>query len=245
MAATQRMHMLFLGVTKHLMAHVDHLFGKFFWIFEHFAESYQSTSNLAKISLLNGVPLLVLQKLSQYQPPVGNLLNTLPFHACRWFILDYKKISSTILTKQNSKHFDRSLFFGSSSFCLSFWKMFLIWTLLMITVDYFYPLVFAMGCQQKKYQIPLTQKREKRGKAAFFKDTSNYFSLLNLKSLIERYGSLRNLWEGEREKFIKYIKAEINTICDTKTFMYGVLNKLLHMHCLENFMKNNQYYKDT
>jgi hypothetical protein len=33
--------------------------------------------------------------------------------------------------------------------------------------------------------------------AAFFKDTSNYFSLLNLKSLIERFGSLRNLREGE------------------------------------------------
>jgi hypothetical protein len=83
------MHMLFLGVTKHLMAHVDRLFGIFFLVFEHFAESYQSTSNLAKISLSNGVPLLVLQTLSQYQPPVGNLLNTLPFHACCWFILDY------------------------------------------------------------------------------------------------------------------------------------------------------------
>jgi hypothetical protein len=58
-------------------------------IFENFAESYRSTSNLAKISLLNGVPSLILQKLSQYQLPVGNLLNTLPFHACRWFILDY------------------------------------------------------------------------------------------------------------------------------------------------------------
>jgi hypothetical protein len=75
-------HMLFLGVTKHLMAHVDRLFGEKNLIFKHFAESYQSTSNLAKISLSNGVPLLVLQKLSQYQPPVGNLLNTLPFHAC-------------------------------------------------------------------------------------------------------------------------------------------------------------------
>ncbi len=28
-------------------------------VFEHFAESYQSTSNLAKISLSNGVPLLI------------------------------------------------------------------------------------------------------------------------------------------------------------------------------------------
>jgi hypothetical protein len=58
-------------------------------IFENFAESYESISNLAKISLSNGVSLLILQKLSQYQPPVGNLLNMLPFHACCWFILDY------------------------------------------------------------------------------------------------------------------------------------------------------------
>jgi hypothetical protein len=64
-------------------------FGTKISVFKHFAKLYQSTSNLAKISLLNGVPLLVLQKLSQYQPPVGSLLNTLPFHACRWFILDY------------------------------------------------------------------------------------------------------------------------------------------------------------
>jgi hypothetical protein len=83
------MHMLFLGVTKHLMAHVDHLFGNKKLIFEHFAESYQSTLNLEKMSRWNGVPLLILQMLSQYQPLVGNLLNTLPFHACCWFILDF------------------------------------------------------------------------------------------------------------------------------------------------------------
>jgi hypothetical protein len=44
---------------------------------------------------------------------------------------------------------------------------------------------------------------KRRCEAAFFKDTSNYFGLLNLKSLIKRFGSLRNLWEGEQEKFIK------------------------------------------
>jgi hypothetical protein len=108
-------------------------------------------------------------------------------------------MSRTFLMKQNSKHFDRSLFFGSSSFCLPFQKMFVIWTLLIFTLGYFYPLVFPMGCQLKKNQIPFTQKREKRGKAAFFKDTSKYFSLLNLKSFIERFASLRNLFEGERE----------------------------------------------
>jgi hypothetical protein len=79
-----------------------------------------------------------------------------------------------------------------------------------------------MGCQQKNRQNSSAKKGKRRCEAAFFKDTSNYFSLLNLKSLIERFGSLRNLLEGEWEKFIKYIKAEINTICDTKTFMTGV-----------------------
>jgi hypothetical protein len=74
-------------------------------------------------------------------------------------------------------------------------------------------LCFLWDVNKKSYQNFFSQKREKRCEAAFFKDTSNYFSLLNLKSLIERFGSLRNLGEGEREKFIKYIKAEMNTIC--------------------------------
>jgi hypothetical protein len=64
------------------------------------AEFYWSISNLAKISLLIGVPLLILQTLTQYQPLVGNLLSTLHFHACLWFILGWWKISTTLLTEQ-------------------------------------------------------------------------------------------------------------------------------------------------
>jgi hypothetical protein len=37
----------------------------------------------------------------------------------------------------------------------------------------------------------------------------------------------------------------MNTICDTETFMSGVLINLLCTHCLDNFMKNNIYYEDT
>ncbi len=54
------------------------------------------------------------------------------------------------LDKKKSNHFNRSLFFGSSSFCLSFWKVFLNRTLLMIRFGYFYCLVYAMGYQLKK-----------------------------------------------------------------------------------------------
>jgi hypothetical protein len=43
------------------------------------------------------------------------------------------------------------------------------------------------------------KKGKRRFEAAFFRDTSNYFSLLNLKSLIERFGSLKILKEGEWE----------------------------------------------
>jgi hypothetical protein len=59
------------------------------------------------------------------------------------------------------------------------------------------------------------------------------------------FGSLRNLWEGEREKFITYVKVKMNTICDTEISMSSVLNNLLCTHCLDNFMKNNQYYENT
>jgi hypothetical protein len=103
-----------------------------------------------------------------------------------------------------------------------------------------------MGCQLKPQPKPIYPKNlkdKKRGEPAFFRDTSNYFSLLNLSSLIERFGSIRNLWEGEREKFIKYVKAEMNTIYDTETYMTGVLNSLLRTHCLHSFMKDNQHYQ--
>ena len=36
----------------------------------------------------------------------------------------------------------------------------------------------------------------------------------------------------------------MNTICDTETYMPCVLNSLLCMHCLNNFMKDNQHYQE-
>jgi hypothetical protein len=100
---------------------------------------------------------------------------------------------------------------------------------------------YGMSTKNTKYH---SHKKGKRGKAAFFKDTSNYFSLLNLKSLIERFGSLRNFREEKGKKIIKFIKAEMNTICDTETYMPCVLNSLLCMHCLNNFMKDNQHNQE-
>ncbi len=60
-------------------------------------------------------------------------------------------------------------------------------------------------------------------------------------------GSVRQefFWEGEREKFIKYVKVEMNTIQDTEKYMSGVLNNLLRTNCLNNFMKENQFFQES
>ena len=42
------MHMLFLGVTKHLLAHVERLFGNKNLLFEYLVESYLNISSLAE-----------------------------------------------------------------------------------------------------------------------------------------------------------------------------------------------------
>ena len=83
------MHMLFLGVTKHLLVHVVHLFGNKNTNYQTFCGVISEHIKYGKsLSFLIGVPLLILQKLNQYHPLVGNLLSTLLFHTFPWFILD-------------------------------------------------------------------------------------------------------------------------------------------------------------
>ena len=52
------------------------------------------------------------------------------------------------------------------------------------------------------------------------------------------------LWEGEREKFIKYVKKEMNTICNTDTYMPHVLNKFLCTNKMNDYLKTNQLHED-
>jgi hypothetical protein len=73
------MHMLFLGVTTIYWCMLSVYLATKIQIID-FVESYLSISKMAKISLLIGVPPLILQKLNQYQPLVGNLLSKLLFH---------------------------------------------------------------------------------------------------------------------------------------------------------------------
>ncbi len=119
-----------------------------------------------------------------------------------------------IFTKQNSKHFDRSLFFGSSSFCLFFQKMFLIWTLLNITSGYFYPLVFAMGCKLKKIPNTIHTKKEKKRQSSFLQRHFKLFQFAQLEVLdwkvwfIEKICAKekgKNLSSTSRRRWIQYV----------------------------------------
>jgi hypothetical protein len=129
-------HMLFLRVTKHLMAHVDHLFGNKNLNFQTFCRIISKHIKFSK-------------DISLEWRPIADFADAESISTTGWQSAQYVAFSHLSLVysglledfkndfdKKNSKHFDRSLFFGSFSFHLSFWKMFVIRTLLMITLGY-------------------------------------------------------------------------------------------------------------
>lgn len=73
----------------------------------------------------------------------------------------------------------------------------------------------------------------------FFLETTNFFSLLNCKELIERFGTIRYLWEGLDEKFIKWIKREITVIRHETSHLKTILNKILISSTLNDLNEPN------
>ncbi len=146
-------------------------------------ESYQSTSNLA-------------QDISLEWCPIADFADAESILTTGWQSAQYVAFSHLLLVyfglledfknnfdKTKFKHFDRSLFFGSSLFCLSFRKMFVIQTLLMIMLGYFYPLVFAMGCQQQKNTKYHSHKKRKKGQSSFLQRHFKLFQFAQLEVL--------------------------------------------------------------
>lgn len=76
-------------------------------------------------------------------------------------------------------------------------------------------------------------------KMPFIDRCSNYYSLLNCKELIMSFGSLRYLWEGLDEKFIKNIKREISTMSHDSKQLKILLEKLFCTSLLRRFNDDN------
>lgn len=88
-------------------------------------------------------------------------------------------------------------------------------------------------------------------KAPFFIESPNYHSLLNCFEMLNKFGSLRYLWEGLDEKFIKYIKHEISILRRDTSHLKLLLKKFFRTSVLRDFNMNNplqyveKYYKRT
>jgi hypothetical protein len=155
------MPMLLLGVTKHLMAHVDRLFGNKNFSFRKFCGIISKHIKLSKDIFLGWCPITGFAEAESISTTGWQSAQYVAFSHLSLVYFGLLEDFKDDLDEKNSKHFDRSLFFGSFSFRLSFQKMFLSRTMLMTTFGYFYPLVYAMGCQLKKNQTLFIQKREK------------------------------------------------------------------------------------
>ena len=54
-----------------------------------------------------------------------------------------------------------------------------------------------------------------------------------------------NLWDGEREKYIKFLKAFLISILDTETYFSHILRKMLRSHFFDDIMEDKSDYNPT
>ena len=79
----------------------------------------------------------------------------------------------------------------------------------------------------------------------FFIKTPNFYSILNIKELVEKFGSIRYLWEGDDEKFIKFIKREISAMFHNTAYLKVIMEKILRTRVLEDLNKDNPLHKES
>jgi hypothetical protein len=83
--------------------------------------------------------------------------------------------------------------------------------------------------------------KKTKAKKSFYESTSNFFSLLNCKKLIDVFGSLRYLWEGLDERFIQLLKREIKTLRHNTRSLKNLLEKMLITKVLNELNRDNPH----
>ena len=79
---------------------------------------------------------------------------------------------------------------------------------------------------------------------AFFKDTSNYFGLLNLPHLFEEFGDPRKLWEGDREAWMKFVKKYLVSLCNDGDSLQTIMQNIMRRHCFDYLNEDNPYIEN-
>ena len=77
----------------------------------------------------------------------------------------------------------------------------------------------------------------------FLVSAANYQCLLNMKEQIEFLGSLRDMWEGLSEGFIKYVKGELTTFRHDPSFLSTTLRKLFQTHYIDIINSTNNVHQ--
>lgn len=70
-------------------------------------------------------------------------------------------------------------------------------------------------------------KRKRKTKGPFYSTTVNYFSLLNMKAMIDAHASMKEAYEGGSESYIQNCKKQLDTSRHTVEFLVTILTKLV------------------
>ena len=236
------MHMLFLGIMKHLMHNLKRLFksAAHTSTFKRFLAIINTALEACKSQSISWCRTLSLSSAEEFGTQGWQSDN---FSALARLSLVYFGYLEDIVAQdaEDDEEYRNSL--------QSLKEMLVLWNCLLSElftdekcdpdkVDHYARLFLSACCAYG-------DQTERGGKKAiFFEGTTNYFSLLNLGSLVRRFGDLKKLWEGEREKYIKFVKKVLYTMPQNESFLTTAMKRLLQSHCLDQLMEDNMHTHD-
>lgn len=236
------MHMLFLGVMKHLVGNMKRLFrsASHTKTFEEFLAIINTALEACKSQSIAWCRTLSLSSKAEFGTQGWQSDH---FSALARLSLVYFAYLEDIVEQDTEDDEE----YGKSVLALK--QVLVLWNCLLSElftdetcdprrVDQYTRLFLSACCE---YGL----RTEKGGKKAmFFDGTTNYFSLLNLSHLMRKYGDFRKLWEGEREKYIKFVKKVLYAMPQNDSFLTTAMRTLLQSHCLDQLMEDNMHTPD-
>ena len=236
------MHLLFLGIMKHLLGQVERLFrgnSKAYKMFSRKINSYLTLLNKLAVSWCRTYGFSASDKFATvgwqsdqylafarlslvyfgYIDDFKDCLDNNAYHAFRQMIVAWNLVISSLFTEDVCDAYKVDNY-----------------------VKLFLTSCVTFGCHTKSEVTNENKRVKSKNKAAFFDKTTNYFSLLNFPQLILRYKNIHALWEGEREKYIKFAKRFLFSMSSSDTYLPHVLQKMLQQHCLEYLVEGNIHY---
>ena len=101
--------------------------------------------------------------------------------------------------------------------------------------------LFLSSCDMFEHVVFNMKDKDMKDKDPFWYKKGNFLSLLNLPSQIEYFGSLKNFWEGSRERSIQQIKPYLIKMRLTSSFYKKKLQRMYTTQTLQNICDDNDH----